>query len=146
MTAGPLLVAPVGAAAGALLGGCAVLFAVFGVRTALRQSSRVVADEAGLRIESPFARRLAWRTLSGMRLRYFATRRGRGAGWMQLTLRASGVTVRLDSTLEGFPAIVRLAARAAGENGVRFAPGTLDNLCAFGVILADDKTGREGRK
>lgn len=148
LTAGPLAAVSMSELATAVLGGSALLFAVFGLRTALRQASRVVADETGLRVEGPVAKRLAWEALSDLRLRYFAVRRDRQAGWMQLTLKAPGVAVRLDSTIEGFPALARRAASAADENGLRLDRGTLDNLRAFGVTFArerkQEKAGREG--
>lgn len=135
ITAGPAAVVPVEGVAAPILGALSLVFAVFGVRTAMRQASRVVMDDESLAVIGPLRRSLAWRELTGMRLRYFATRRDRAAGWMQLVLRAPGATLRLDSTIEGFPAIARRAARAARDNRLPLAVATVDNLRNFGITL-----------
>lgn len=144
LTAGPLAVVPAGAVAGPILGGLAVLFAIFGARTALRHASHVEMDDERLALVGPWRRGIAWDEVTGLRLRYFATRRNRSAGWMQLIVRAPGVTLRLDSTLEGFPAIARRAARAACDRQVKLSAATVDNMRAFGVTLDKPGWGPEG--
>lgn len=140
LTAGPLAVTPAGTVAAPVLGGLAVLFALFGAHTALRQASRIEMDDQTLALIGPRTRRLAWRDMTGLRLRYFATRRDRTDGWMQLVLMSRGGTLRLDSSLEGFTVIARRAARAACERGIALTPATVDNLRVFGVTL--DASGR----
>lgn len=140
LTAGPLVAVPPGAVAGPILGVLATLFAAFGARTALRQASRIELEDDRLALIGPWRRSIDWRELTGLRLRYFATRRDRSAGWMQLTLTAPDSRLRIDSTLEGFPAIARRAARAAQERRIALTPATVDNLRAFGVTL--DRSGR----
>jgi hypothetical protein len=144
LTAGPLAVVPAGAVAGPVLGGLAVLFALFGARTALRQASRIEIDDDALALVGPWTRRIAWREVTGLRLRYFATRRDRSGGWMQLVVTSSNATLRLDSTLDGFPAIARHAARVACERGIALTPATVDNLRVFGVTLETSGRGPEG--
>lgn len=123
------------------LGACALLFALFGARTAQRQFTRVTVDEEGLRSDGPFGAALRWDELSGLKLRYYATRRGRDDGWMQGALRGPRGTVRLDSALEGFDAVIERAAAAARRNGVTLTPVTEDNLLALGI---DPEAGPAG--
>ena len=144
LTAGPLAVVPAGAVAAPILGGLAVLFVVFGARTALRHASRIEMDDERLALLGPWPRRIAWDEVTGLRLRYFATRRGRGAGWMQLILTAPGVRLRLDSTLEDFPAIARRAARAACDRRGQVSAGAGGDPAAFVVGAPGGGGGSEG--
>ena len=144
LTAGPLAAVPAGSVAAPVLGAIALVFAAFGARTALRHASRVEMDDDRLALVGPWTRIVAWREITGFRLRYFATRRDRSGGWMQLVLTSPGATLRLDSTLEGFPAIARRAARAACERRIELTPATVDNLRVFGVTLDMSGRGPEG--
>ena len=49
-----------------------------------------------------------------------------------------GKTIRFDSNLEGFDAVIEQAALAAGRNGVALSPVTVDNLIALGIEPPDD--------
>jgi hypothetical protein len=137
LSLGPLITVPPVSPAGIVLAGLALLFALFGVRTWARQRLTVTFDTEALFISGFAPKNLAWRALSGLEMRYYATRKARDQGWMQVTLRSDEVVVRLDSTLEGFPAIVRRAAQAAAANGVALSPTTSENLHGFGVVAED---------
>jgi len=137
LTLGPLAAVPPASPAGIVLAGLAVLFAAFGIRTWVRRRMIVRFDTDGLIISGPAPKNLDWQGLTGLEMRYYATRKALGQGWMQVTLRSDGVVVRLDSTLEGFPAIVRRAAQAAAANGVALSPATRENLRGFGVAAED---------
>lgn len=134
LTAGPLAAAPMGTGAAVVLGACALLFTGFGGRTWLRQSSCIRVDESAIARVGPFGTILSWDELSGFVLRYYATRRDRSGGWMQLTLKSGNATMRIDSTIEGFRDIAAAALRAAQARGVALSPSTVDNLRALGVI------------
>lgn len=138
-TLGPLAAVPPASPAGIVLAGLAVLFAAFGVRTWARRRMSVTVDTDSLNISGLAPKILEWKRLSRLEMRYYATRKALGQGWMQVTLGSDGVVVRLDSTLEGFPAIVRRAAQAAAENGVALSLATRENLRGFGVA-AEDRT------
>ena len=84
-----------------LLAGAA-LFAVYTIRTVLRQMTVFHSGEQGIAAQGPLAAAIAWHDLNDLRLRYFSTRRDRKDGWMQLTLRGGGRTMRLESPLTGF--------------------------------------------
>lgn len=115
------------------LAAAALLFAVFALRTAQRQASRLELDDAGVTMRGPMGASLAWTDLRGLDLRYYSTKRDRSDGWMQLTLKGGGRRLRADSTLDGFDRLVETAAAAAVRKGVPLTPVTVDNLLAMGV-------------
>ncbi len=140
LTALPLALAEVAPWVGWPLAAGALLFALFAARTVQRQFTRLLMDAQGVRAEGPLGAALRWDELSGLRLRYYSTRRGRGgdgAGWMQATLVGPAGRIRLDSTLAGFDAVVERAAAAVRRNGVRLSPVTVDNLLALGIDPED---------
>jgi hypothetical protein len=137
----------VGAVSGTILGGFALLFSVFGIRTALRHGTRVEMTEEGLRASGPLGRAIAWDQLDGLKLAYYSTRRDRRDGWMQLELRAGPSTLRMDSRIDGFNEVVARAARAGEARGLALDPATAANLEALGLRprLADFGFGEAGR-
>jgi hypothetical protein len=137
LTAGPLLLLdPVGVVA-AVLGLLGLLFAWFGARTVLRHLSRVELSGNAIALRGPVSRRLAWDELERLKLAYYAPRRSRDDGWMQLTLRArNGAAIRLDSTLPGFNQVLGQASRAARANSLSLDAATHANLAALGLSAA----------
>ncbi len=121
----------------------AVLFAIYTGRTLLRQLTVFHSGEQGIAAHGPLASAIAWRDLADLRLRYFSTRRDRKDGWMQLTLRGGGRTIRLESPLIGFSDIADRAADAARANGLSLNDATTNNLVALGIDNPppDDETG-----
>ena len=132
------LISPVQIVGAACLG-LATLFAAFAGRTLLRQLTPVEMDEAGIGAGGLRPLRLEWAALDGLSLHYYATRRDREGGWMQLVLRAEGRRLRLDSRIAGFQIIAARAARAAEARRLSLSPITLANLAALG--LAGEGTG-----
>ncbi len=128
-----LALAPAGAVAGTILGGLAALFALFGVRTALRHASPIEISEAGVSAAGPLGAAIPWDRLDGIKLAYYSTRRDRRNGWMQLELRAGSSRIRLDSRIDGFAELVGRAARAAAMRGIALSPPTAANLEALGI-------------
>lgn len=139
LTALPLALVPVTPWIAVPLALCALLFAVFAARTLQRQMTRVTMDAQGVRAEGPLGAAIRWDELSGLRLRYYATRRGRDDGWMQAVLAGSGTRIRVDSTLDGFDALIERAVEAAARNGVALSPVTVDNLLALGIDPPEDR-------
>jgi hypothetical protein len=118
-----------------LLGGGALLFLAYGLRTWRRQRTRYALDDEGI---STLGRRrvtLRWGELTNLTLRYYATKRDRTGGWMQLKLASGRLRLVLESSLEGFTDVARRAAKAARENGLALDPTTCENLLALGVSL-----------
>ena len=111
----------------------AALFAIFGVRTAIRHMTIVRVDGAGIAAVGPMGVSIDWNDLGRMALSYYSTRRDRTRGWMQLRLSGGGRTLRLDSTVEGFRDIVAIAARHAELKRLELNPATIGNLAALGI-------------
>ncbi|MDJ0950073.1 MAG: hypothetical protein QNJ94_14235 [Alphaproteobacteria bacterium] len=140
LTGGPLLLVTGHPVAVWTLGGMAGLFLLFGLRTALRHAMRFALTDQGLMRYGistfGFANaNVPWAKLTKVRLRYYAARRGRSDGWMQLTIKTGGQTLRLESSLEGFEAIAARAAQAAQEQGLQMDSATINNFAAMGIRL-----------
>ena len=128
-----LATVPVGAIAGAVLGGFAALFAAFGIRTALRHGTRLEMNDSELRALGPLGATIAWKDLDRLKLAYYSTRRDGRAGWMQLELGARRARLRLDSRIEGFAEVVERSAAVAASRGLTLSPATMTNLQALGA-------------
>jgi hypothetical protein len=124
---------PVGVVGATVLGGFAALFAVFGIRTALRHGSRFELTEGVLRASGLLRTSISLAELDRMKLAYYSTRRDGGAGWMQLELRSGSSILRLDSRVEGFTRVVETSVRAAKARGLSLSAATLANLRALGI-------------
>ncbi|MDA0230344.1 MAG: hypothetical protein O3B21_09155 [Proteobacteria bacterium] len=145
------LVTPLPAVTG-VLAGFAVLFFVFGLRTAIRHNTFVEVSNGGVTLRSLWGSKVTWSELREVKLSYFSTRRDRHGGWMQLRLRGQKRTIRMDSTLEGFEILVARAAREARARELELGLETVQNLIALGVVDsadamsgATDNVGRDGR-
>jgi hypothetical protein len=123
----------VGIAGAAIFGGLGALFLGFGIRTALRQVTRIELTEAAVCASGPLAASIAWSELDHMKLAYYSTRRDKGGGWLQLELRAGRRALRLDSRIDGFNVLVEHAAAAAQLRGLRLDAATAVNLQALGL-------------
>lgn len=143
-TLGPLLFVPASPVMMWLLGGLAALFLAFGARTALRQMTVVRVDEAGITAIGPLGATIAWEELGRLALAYYSTRRDRTRGWMQLSMKGRGRSLRLDSTIDGFRDIAAAAARAAALRGVALTPATIGNLAALGIEVHSAPAGGAG--
>jgi hypothetical protein len=109
----------------------ALLLLGFGLRTLVRQRSRVELSDTGIAIAGPLPRRIEWAELSQFRLRYFSMRRDRKHGWMELTLKGRTGNLSIESQIAGFETIVERAARAA--SGLVIDEASLVNLGALGI-------------
>ncbi len=122
---------PIVSAVFAAIGGLAL---GFGLRTAARQLTRVAVTDDAIALTSWRTRRIAWRAISGVRLRHFPTGWRRESGWLVLSLRDDGTRLRLDSDLEGFTDVVELAIEAAAANGVTLDRAGELNLARLGLL------------
>ena len=123
----------VGSVAAVVLGGFAVIFGAFAVRTALRHGTSIEVDDVELRATGLRSTTIPWDRLDRLKLAFYSTRRDRKSGWMQLELGAGAVRLSLDSRLEGFDRLVRHAAIAAADRGLELSEATAANLQALGV-------------
>ncbi|HWG79101.1 MAG TPA: hypothetical protein VN681_04955 [Stellaceae bacterium] len=129
----PLLLAATAPVAAAIFGVLALLFALFALSTLLRQLGTIVLDEQGIAVDGGWSRRMAWASLARVNLRWFAARRDRRSGTMQLVLRGGGRRIAIDSRIADFTAIAAAAAAAAEARGLTLSEVTRDNLAALGV-------------
>lgn len=127
-TVTPLVATPLLPALDWTLAAAALLFALHGTKTALRHLSVVECGQEGISLRGPIPKSIRWSELRELRLRYFSTRRDRERGWMQLVLKDSESTLRVESTLAGFGDIVAHAAQAAAAAGLDLSAATLGNL------------------
>jgi len=109
-----------------------IIFVMFGLQAALRHATRVLVSERDIRAR-PLGKRLAWDALTGLRLAYFSVRRDGRNGWMELKLQSGRSRLRVDSRLEGFTEIVRLAAAASTGACLYLDVSTLSNLATLGI-------------
>jgi hypothetical protein len=131
LSGGAWSLAPAAPAAIVIFGGLTGLFLVFTMRNVWRHRMRVTLGGETLAVGGMRNRTMAWRELSGLRLRYYATRRNRQGGWMTLQLRAGRASIALDSSLIGFSEIVARAVQAARQNELALDAVTLANLAAL---------------
>jgi len=132
-----LATVPVGDVAATVLGGFATIFAVFGLRTALRHGTRLEMTDDELRASGAVSRTIAWAEIDRVKLAYYSTRRDRKSGWMQLELGAGPARVSLDSRIAGFDRLARRAAEAAVLRRIALSDATLANMEAIGIRLPD---------
>jgi hypothetical protein len=139
LTAGPLLLLELTRGVALLLALLGLLFVWFGARTVLRHLSRVELSENAVALRGPIARRVAWADLARLKLAYYAPRRARDQGWLQLTLRSTdGGAIQLDSTLSGFDQVLDQANRAARAKALPLDVATHANLAALGLDPAGE--------
>jgi hypothetical protein len=138
-----LATAHLGPVAASLIGALAALFAVFGLKTWLRQTTRVELSEERLHAAGPLGVTILWDELDRLNLAFYSTRRDRRDGWMQLKMRAGRANFSLDSRIEGFEALVERAARAAASRRLALSAATLQNLQSLGITVAASDLGPE---
>ena len=138
ITLGPMLLAQPGTLMMAVLGVLAALFAAHGTRTWAKSATRIEIGEEGIAVHGPRNAMLRWDGLRQMSLTYYSTRRDGSRGWMQMKLKGADATLRIDSTLEDFPAFVRRAATEAVKRGLELPHATQANLAALGRMTGRD--------
>ncbi len=133
LTVPPLALMEVAFWVGVGLGLAGVLFAVFVLRAVVRHVWPVRLDGEGVWTEGPLGVRVRWAELRRLSLRYYATRRDRTDGWMQLTIGGARGRLTVESTLDGFDDVVERAVQAARRNRVPLSDSTVGNLLALGL-------------
>ncbi len=138
----PLVVLDVNRWLALILGAGFLLFAMFFVRTALRQRTRYVLSPDTLCADGPAGTIVEWSRLDRMKVSYYSTKRDRTGGWMQLTVGSTGGrAVKIDSSIESFYDIVEQAARAAEAAGLDLSDATRANLKSMGIsVTGQEKT------
>lgn len=118
---------------------CAAVFAVFLLRCAIKHLTVVRVSDDAIATDGPLRARIHWAEVTGVSLKFFATKRRSREGWMQLKLRDGARRIVVDSHLEGFTGIAERAGRAVTANRVEVDIPTRENFAALGVRL--DGTG-----
>jgi hypothetical protein len=116
-----------------VLAAAAALFLVYFGRTVCRQLAYFELDQTGIRVRGPLGAAIRWADLRALRLDYYSTRRDREGGWMQLRLRDTQRTIRIDSELEGFVELVRVVVLEARRRGIDLDEPTRANLDVLGL-------------
>jgi hypothetical protein len=137
LTWGPLLIVEAAPVMGYILGALGGVFAVFGIRTLVRQMTIIEVSGEGIRARGPAGKALSWDDLDAMKLAYYSTRRDRQRGWMHLTLRGRGRRLGIDSSIDGFETIAEAALDAATRRNVALSNVTRANLVALGLAPGD---------
>ena len=119
--------------------GLALLFAVFGARTALRHRTVVEVDDIKVATHGLWRQEMKWSELIEVKLNYYSTKRDRTSGWMQLMLRGPTGKLRFDSTLDGFPEVARRAHMTARAKGIELTEATISNFASLGFEPAKSK-------
>lgn len=114
----------------------AAMFAIFGLRTWANRQTVVRVDATGIALEGWTQRQVAWRDLQALKLSYFSTRRDREAGWMHLSLRDRTTKIALNSSLEGFEDVCRVAFNAAQNEDIELTDASARNFAALGMGAA----------
>jgi hypothetical protein len=142
-----LATVPVGMVMTTVLGGFIALFAVFGIRTALRHGTYIEGTEGALQSSGLVRTSISLSKLDRMKLAYYSTRRDARGGWMQLELCSCSSTLRVDSRIEGFTELVKASAEAAESRGLSLSVATSANLRALGVKhpAVDPRLGEAAR-
>ncbi len=137
LTAGPLLWVKPASVMVYILGCLAMLFAIFGFRTYLRQATRLGLTAEDIRSIGPFGTTIRWDELRHVELRFFSTQRSRREGWMQLKMKGAGKRIQIDSTISAFSEIAHTVVRHALDRGVPLDEYTRVNFQSLGVELPD---------
>lgn len=123
-----------------LLGFLFILFFCYGIRTLLRQTTRLEVSRTGIKMIGPINRTIKWEELGSFRLSYYSTRRDREAGWMHLKLKGKGLGLGIDSSISGFEDLVKTAYSAATSNGIAFDATTARNLRMLKISAMPDSS------
>jgi len=140
LTSLPLIATWGNLTAGLIFGALMAVFAVFGLRTLVRQLSVYEVGEEGIAqngwsILGAGRVSLPWREVERVKLAFYSTRRDRSQGWMHLKISGGSTRLAIDSIIEGFDDIAARSANAAASNGVELSDATLRNFAALGLVI-----------
>ncbi len=93
LTLGPLMAIPVASFGGIILSLLSILFVFFAGRTWMRGRTVAQLSDEGLAVTALQYKTIYWQDVASLELRYFATKRDRSQGWMQLTLKSADTTI-----------------------------------------------------
>ena len=118
-----------------VLAAAGALFLVYFGRAVVRYLIRIELDELGIRALGPLGAGVPWDEMRSLRLNHYTTRSDRSGGWMQLEVRGTQRSIRIDSSLSDFAGLAALAGREALQRGKLLDERTRSNLGALGISL-----------
>lgn len=121
----------------AVLAAAAALFLVYFGRAVVRNLTRIELDKREIRARGPLGATISWDEMCSLRLNHYTTRSDRSGGWMQLEVRGTQRSIRIDSSLSDFAGLAALAVREASRRGKLFDACTRANLGVLGISLHD---------
>lgn len=130
-TFGPLIFFEVALPLAIILGFLGLIFLLFALRLIEQMLFSIELTEAGICRHGPIVRTVGWQDLTSLKLAHFAARRRPSDGWYQLSIRTKNDALKIDSTIDGFEAILGAAAKAADEGRLALDPATGENLRVF---------------
>ncbi len=133
LTWGPLLIVEAAPIMVYILGALGGVFAVFGIRTLIRQMTTIEVSEDGIHARGPAGKAVLWDDLNSMKLAYYSTRRDRQRGWMHLTVKDGAKKLGVDSSISDFDTIASAALRAATARRLSLSDVTRSNFEALGL-------------
>ncbi|OYQ35337.1 hypothetical protein CHU95_09000 [Niveispirillum lacus] len=112
------------------------LFLWLGLRTLGRQQTQYSLRSDGLGFQTNFvAAILRWDQITGVKLRYYSTKKDRSGGWMQLTLQVGRRRHSIESQLTGFDAIAARVAELVLERQLPVDATTQENFLSLGHYI-----------
>ncbi len=131
----PIALGDPGVTASIILGAIALAFAIYGARAWLRGRGRVHVSSVGISVSGPLPSAIRWEDLTDVRLSYYSTKREKHDGWMQLKIAGKSKKITIESTLDGFANVVRLAIGEAQARRIELSPSTRNNLRPLGIKI-----------
>jgi len=128
LTVVPLWYLQPGTAMALALTAIAAICLFFVVRTVERNRIVVSLEDDTITVTGFRKAVLRWDDMARMNLAYYALKRDKSDGLLEVTLKDTATTIKLDSRLENFGAILVKAARVARERRIPLNRITLDNL------------------
>jgi len=119
-----------------LLLALALLFFGYGLRTLRLQLTAYEMRPDGIYCYGPFKRFYAWDSLSKVQLRYYSTARDKSQrdlkhGWMEFKIVGPAGTLRIDSAVDGFDAILEVVSDAVEAHDIEVDETTEENFKVF---------------
>jgi hypothetical protein len=133
LTVAALLYLQPGILMGLAISAIAALCLFFVLRTVDRNRIVVSLEDDAITVTGFRKAAVRWDDMARMNLAYYATKRDKSDGWMEITLKDAATTIKLDSRLQNFGAVVVKAARVARERRIPLNQITLSNLRALKI-------------
>ena len=112
-----------------VLAAISAMFAYYLYSQLMRFKVQFALDEEGLsRQAGGPPRRIPWSQMDNLKLHYYSHGRRAKSGTLVLTLYQGKTKVKVDSTLDHFPTLLRTAASGARNKGLDMNPTTMENL------------------